>query len=847
MDEKPNNIDNEKPLNNNGFSSVSNHQDKIDNLDDSSKNNLQNDQNNQLNKQNILRNTNPMANKQDENINSNINNQNNLQQSMRSNENVPDALKRDNELPPKLSNGVSELDENHDINKPVGIKGRLLNGIKPGLLKGGKVGKALAAVKTIRSVRRIALLPALLPILPIVLIILIPVIIIAVVVVSMSTPLTMKAVDVTGSNDKVVQDYFTFKGTVKNKGDMQKYYEKIDLIENTYSDIDRTLEVAGMHYGFYQIGDYFDELDNTEKEIKFDYNELTKYALTFSNQLVYSTVVFDNNIIQREKEEEVIVETTDENGKTKKVKKKVKKKIYECPTSSYTISTPKKELCSKDGVALYTDGPGELDYSTADMCIDITSDSKIANYLSDPNFNKNMKCVSINYDTNTENSKKKYENFLRYILLPDKYFDEHSFVSLGYDWDKMVSKFSSIKVDSDEDDYNIPAYKVGVGKDIDYYSDLDVDEKRKIDDAIRTIMNFASFSKANKVSQKYYIKGAASLPLDFTIKETAEETIKSRISGEKGLFGWRIHPIYNERRFHYGVDLSKNTNSDPVYSVLDGVVISNLSGGCGIGLLIGHDVDEDGNYDYYTKYCHLAKKLVNAGDTVLNGQQIGVMGNTGDSTGIHLHFEWHDSNNSPQDPVPVLISIVENSSLFNSQDSIITSERKQELEEIYNNLISGNLKTRKGVVLTAKFLIDNLSTLPYFCGGYTPNLISESWYNDELVTDTSCSNYNTNSKYGLDSVGFVNWVLTQAGYSNQKYTYDELLNLGEKVDMSSDKVQIGDIAYNNNKIGVITELDEQNAVVISMELNGLKATTINRKLVASLFPKVVSMNKFYMR
>lgn len=98
-------------------------------------------------------------------------------------------------------------------------------------------------------------------------------------------------------------------------------------------------------------------------------------------------------------------------------------------------------------------------------------------------------------------------------------------------------------------------------------------------------------------------------------------------------FGYRLHPIWNERRLHAGIDIPGPTGQ-PVYAARDGVVASaGPRGGYGIAVVIRHP---DG---MSTTYAHLDSVGVTAGTTVLAGDDIGRVGSSGLSTGPHLHFE----------------------------------------------------------------------------------------------------------------------------------------------------------------------------------------------------------------
>lgn len=109
-------------------------------------------------------------------------------------------------------------------------------------------------------------------------------------------------------------------------------------------------------------------------------------------------------------------------------------------------------------------------------------------------------------------------------------------------------------------------------------------------------------------------------------------------------FGMRLHPILKVVRMHEGIDILNDIGT-PVYAPGNGVVsyIGNR-GGLGITLEIEH------GFGYKTVYGHLSKILVKEGQKVKRGDKIALSGNTGLSTGPHLHYEVH-YNGVPQDPV----------------------------------------------------------------------------------------------------------------------------------------------------------------------------------------------------
>lgn len=98
-------------------------------------------------------------------------------------------------------------------------------------------------------------------------------------------------------------------------------------------------------------------------------------------------------------------------------------------------------------------------------------------------------------------------------------------------------------------------------------------------------------------------------------------------------FGHRADPVNGKNGFHSGIDLRGRTG-DKIIATADGIVTKAFrNGGYGKYVEINH-----GN-GYVTKFAHMHKILVKRGDKITRGQKIGTVGNTGRSTGSHLHYE----------------------------------------------------------------------------------------------------------------------------------------------------------------------------------------------------------------
>ncbi len=109
-------------------------------------------------------------------------------------------------------------------------------------------------------------------------------------------------------------------------------------------------------------------------------------------------------------------------------------------------------------------------------------------------------------------------------------------------------------------------------------------------------------------------------------------------------YGMRLHPIYNKRKMHHGIDFTADIGTK-VRVTGEGIVteVKRKRKGYGVNVLVNH------GHGYKTRYAHLNKISTSPGDTVERGEVIGQVGNTGTSTGPHLHYEVI-RNGNPVDP-----------------------------------------------------------------------------------------------------------------------------------------------------------------------------------------------------
>ncbi|UCH23059.1 MAG: M23 family metallopeptidase [Deltaproteobacteria bacterium] len=114
-------------------------------------------------------------------------------------------------------------------------------------------------------------------------------------------------------------------------------------------------------------------------------------------------------------------------------------------------------------------------------------------------------------------------------------------------------------------------------------------------------------------------------------------------------FGYRTSPFTGRREFHKGYDIA-NRHGTPIIATADGVITFTGSKG-----FLGNVIVIDHGHGMITRYGHCHKLLVKRGDAVKRGDTIALMGNTGRSTGPHLHYEVH-LNGLPVNPEKYILN-----------------------------------------------------------------------------------------------------------------------------------------------------------------------------------------------
>jgi len=101
-------------------------------------------------------------------------------------------------------------------------------------------------------------------------------------------------------------------------------------------------------------------------------------------------------------------------------------------------------------------------------------------------------------------------------------------------------------------------------------------------------------------------------------------------------FGQNRHPINGQYYIHMGIDISNHRYGDPIVATADGQVVTvDYDSGYGNYIIVRH------KHGYYTRYAHMASFNAKVGQRVQQNDVIGYIGNTGISTGPHVHYEVH--------------------------------------------------------------------------------------------------------------------------------------------------------------------------------------------------------------
>ncbi len=170
-----------------------------------------------------------------------------------------------------------------------------------------------------------------------------------------------------------------------------------------------------------------------------------------------------------------------------------------------------------------------------------------------------------------------------------------------------------------------------------------VDRYKSMDGYQSSQLMIAATRKLDKLTKQMYVQSKSFDEIVNLTKNKAEMLVSipaiqpvsnKELNRMSSGFGYRIHPIYKTSTMHAGMDFAAPIGT-PIYATGNGVVKTAgfNTGGYGNHVVISH------GFGYETLYAHMNSISVKEGQKVTRGDVIGELGNTGSSTGPHLHYE----------------------------------------------------------------------------------------------------------------------------------------------------------------------------------------------------------------
>lgn len=158
------------------------------------------------------------------------------------------------------------------------------------------------------------------------------------------------------------------------------------------------------------------------------------------------------------------------------------------------------------------------------------------------------------------------------------------------------------------------------------------------EDDLRETISQMSLDLDNR--DEYQGKIEAKLLLNSVLREMLPNSSPIEVAFSSSSYGWRIDPLNGHRAFHEGLDFPAATGT-AVFAAADGIV-TQATQTADYGQLL--KIEHGGGLE--TRYAHNSRLLVKAGERVLKGQKIALVGNSGRSTGPHLHYEIRLNGNA---------------------------------------------------------------------------------------------------------------------------------------------------------------------------------------------------------
>ena len=197
------------------------------------------------------------------------------------------------------------------------------------------------------------------------------------------------------------------------------------------------------------------------------------------------------------------------------------------------------------------------------------------------------------------------------------------------DFEKKIRNVADIEEDADQENL------FGVGGSIPEDFDTQIPITEEYNSLIREMREQTQQFNLAAINQKKSFESLFNNLEDQRNLLAATPAIRPTDGWISSTFGYRTSPFTGLREFHNGLDIATQKGT-PILAAADGVV--TFAGTKG---LMGKLIVIDHGYGMVTRYAHIHKMLKKRGDAVKKGDVIALVGNTGRSTGSHLHYEVH--------------------------------------------------------------------------------------------------------------------------------------------------------------------------------------------------------------
>ncbi len=210
--------------------------------------------------------------------------------------------------------------------------------------------------------------------------------------------------------------------------------------------------------------------------------------------------------------------------------------------------------------------------------------------------------------------------------------------------DVIVEKDKALRLYANLPEIDHDIRKMGIGGRVTDHLDLDNLDSEDEKDLEKMDLNLKALSQTIKLELMSYETLFETLQTQKDRFESIPSISPTNLGYLSSRFGYRRDPFSGDRVYHHGIDIAAPSGTEIFATAGGQVVYARYNGGYGYTVKIEH------GYGFSTIYAHLSRMNVRKGQTVRRGDVIAFVGNSGRSTGPHLHYEVR-YNNNPVNPI----------------------------------------------------------------------------------------------------------------------------------------------------------------------------------------------------